>query len=130
MSRARGLAAWRADPSQPVRWVIKQFDGLPDWGKQGDMPIADVPFRTAEADAHLAALRQGIGISTLPCFVGDTDPLLVRVPGSVTHKHGTLWLLTQGETRKTKRVRLFTDFVVNRLAAYRALLAGGHPAGD
>src|SRR3546814_17115697 len=69
-------------------------------------------------------LRQGLGITTLPCFVGDADPLLVRVPGTDLHLHGTLWLLTQGETRKTKRVRLFTEFISRRLAAYAPLLAG------
>ena len=40
------------------------------------------------------------------------------------HMYGTLWLLTQGETRKTKRVRLFTEFISRRLAAYAPLLAG------
>ncbi|MEP6566054.1 MAG: LysR family transcriptional regulator, partial [Mesorhizobium sp.] len=59
-----------------------------------------------------------------PCFVGDTDPLLVRVPGTNLPVHGTLWLLTLGETRKTKRVRLFTEFVSRRLAAYAPLLSG------
>jgi hypothetical protein len=63
-------------------------------------------------------------MTTLPCFVGDSEPLLVRVPGTVLHRHGALWLLTQGETRKTKRVRLFTEFVSRRLAAYVPLLAG------
>jgi hypothetical protein len=63
-------------------------------------------------------------MTTLPCFVGDADPLLVRVPGTDLHMYGTLWLLTQGETRKTKRVRLFTEFVSHRLAAYAPLLAG------
>ena len=38
--------------------------------------------------------------------------------------YGTLWLLTQREARKTKRVRLFTEFVSRRLAAYAPLLAG------
>jgi hypothetical protein len=38
--------------------------------------------------------------------------------------HGTLWLLTQGESRKTRRVRLFTEFVSRRLAAYAPHLAG------
>jgi hypothetical protein len=47
-----------------------------------------------------------------------------RVPGTDLHMYGTLWLLTQGETRKTKRVRLFTEFVSRRLAAYAPLLAG------
>ena len=63
-------------------------------------------------------------MTTLPCFVGDADPLLARVPGTEPHKYGTLWLLTQGETRKTKRVRLFTQFVARRLAAYAPALAG------
>ena len=45
-------------------------------------------------------------------------------PGTDLHIYGTLWLLTQGETRKTKRVRLFTEFVSRRLAAYAPLLAG------
>jgi hypothetical protein len=44
--------------------------------------------------------------------------------------YGTLWLLTQGETRKTKRVRLFTEFVSRRLAAYAPLLAGLSISGD
>jgi hypothetical protein len=63
-------------------------------------------------------------MTMLPCFVGDADPLLVRAPGADLHMHGTLWLLTQGETRTTKRVRLFTEFVSRRLATYVQLLAG------
>jgi DNA-binding transcriptional LysR family regulator len=83
-----------------------------------------VPFRTTDGEAQIVAVRQGLGITTLPCFVGDADPLLVRVPGTELHVYGTLWLLTQGETRKTKRVRLFTEFLSGRLAAYAPLLAG------
>jgi hypothetical protein len=63
-------------------------------------------------------------MTKLPCFVGDVDPLMVRVPGIEAPMHGTLWLLTQGETRKTKRVRLFTEFVSRRLSVYAPLLAG------
>jgi hypothetical protein len=46
------------------------------------------------------------------------------VPGTDLQKYGTLWLLTQEETRKTKRVRLFTEFISRRLAVYAPLLAG------
>jgi DNA-binding transcriptional LysR family regulator len=74
--------------------------------------------------AQIVAARQGLGLTTLPCFVGDADPLLARVPGADLHLYGTLWLLTQGETRKTKRVRLFTEFLSRRLAAHAPLLAG------
>ena len=123
MSRDR-LAAWRAGAPDPIRWIVISMHGIPDWAREGEVPTTEVPFRTTDAEAQIVAVRQGLGMTTLPCFVGDADPLLVRVPGTDLHMHGTLWLLTQGETRKTKRVRLFTEFVSRRLAAYAPLLAG------
>ena len=118
------LAAWRTGEVERIRWIVKDNIGLPDWAHGGDVPAAGVPFRTTNADAQIVAVRQGLGMTTLPCFVGDADPLLARVPGTELRMHGTLWLLTQGETRKTKRVRLFTEFVSARLATYATLLAG------
>jgi len=123
MSRDR-LAAWRAGASDPIRWIIRSIDGVPDATRQGDVATAEVPFRTTDAEAQIVAVRQGLGMASLPCFVGDCDPLLARVPGAALRMHGALWLLTHGETRKTKRVRLFTEFVSRRLAAYTPLLAG------
>ncbi len=84
-----------------------------------------IPFRTTDAEAQIVAVRQGLGMTTLPCFVGDADPLLVRVPGTDLHMYGTVWLLTQGETRKTKRVRLFTEFGAVHIAQ---LTRGRSPA--
>ncbi|WP_244647402.1 LysR family transcriptional regulator [Sphingomonas sp. CFBP 13728] len=118
------LAAWRAGASDPLRWIVISTHGIPDWASEGDVCTTAVPFRVTDAGAEIAAVRQGLGITTLPCFVGDADPLLERVPGTDLHLYGTLWVLTQGDTRKTKRVRLFTDHVSRRLAAYAPLLAG------
>jgi DNA-binding transcriptional LysR family regulator len=123
MSRNR-LTAWRAGSPDPIRWIVISMHGVPDWAHGGEVVTAGVPFKTTDGEAQIAAARQGLGITTLPCFIGDADPLLVRVPGTHLHMHGTLWLLTQGETRKTKRVRLFTEFISRRLAAYAPLLAG------
>ena len=123
MSRDR-LAAWRAGAPDPIRWIIIDIDEIPDWASHGEVRTTGVPFRTPDAEAQIAAARQGIGMTILPCFVGDADPLLVRVPGTDPHVNATLWLLTQGETRKTKRVRLFIEFVSRRLAAYAPLLGG------
>jgi DNA-binding transcriptional LysR family regulator len=123
MSRDR-LAAWRAGAPDTIRRIVIDDHGSPDWAHGGEIPTTEVPFRTPDAEAQLVAARQGIGITRLPCFVGDADPVLVRVPGTELHMHATLWLLTQGETRKTKRVRLFTEFLSSRLAAYAPLLAG------
>jgi DNA-binding transcriptional LysR family regulator len=123
MSRDR-LAAWRAGAPDPIRPIVIGVQGVPDWANEGEVRATGVSFRTPDAEAQIAAARQGIGMTRLPCFVGDADRLLVRVPGADLHMHATLWLLTQGETRKTKRVRLFTEFLSGRLAAYAPLLAG------
>ncbi|HTW68630.1 MAG TPA: LysR family transcriptional regulator [Acetobacteraceae bacterium] len=123
------LAAWRAGTPDRIRWIVKD-NYLPDWAREGEVPTTEVLFRTTDAEAQIVALRQGLGTATLPCFVGDADTLLARVPGTGLHRHGTLWLLTHGETRKTKRVRLFLEFVSRRLAAYVPLLAGLAPSGE
>ncbi len=73
---------------------------------------------------QIAAAKQGFGRTKRPCFVVDADALLVRVPGTDLPRHGTLWFLTLGEARKTKRVRHFTEFVSHRLAADASLPAG------
>ncbi len=118
------LAAWRAGAHDSVRWIVADPFGIPEWAREGEVRATEVPFRTTEAAAQIAAVRQGLGITTLPCFVGDADPLLARAPGTDLHLYGTVWLLTQGETRKTERVRLFTEFVSHRLAGYAPLLEG------
>jgi DNA-binding transcriptional LysR family regulator len=129
LSRDR-LAAWRAGALDPIRWIVIGVHGVPDWASAGEVPTTGVPFRTTDAEAQVAAARQGLGITTLPCFIGDADPLLARAPGTDVHMYGTVWLLTQGEARKTKRVRLFTEFLSHRLAAYAPLLAGLSPPQD
>ncbi|WP_426124361.1 LysR family transcriptional regulator [Pararhizobium sp. PWRC1-1] len=117
------LAARRAGGPE-LRWIAISGHGVPDWAREGEVRATGALFRTTDFEAQIAAVRQGIGITTLPCFVGDADPLLVRVPDTNLHLYGTVWLLTQGETRKSKRVRLFTEFVSRRLAAYAPLLNG------
>lgn len=118
------LAAWRGGALDPFRWIVISGHGIPDWASEGEVPVTGVLYRVTDAEAQLAAVRQGIGVTTLPCFVGDADPSLVRVPGTGLHQYGMIWILTQGETRKTKRVRLFTEFISRRFADYAPLLAG------
>lgn len=123
LSRER-LAAWRAGTADPVRWIVISAHGVPEWVREGEVRTTGVPFRTTDGEAQIAAVRQGLGITTLPCFVGDADSLLARAPGTDLHMYGTLWILTQGETRKTKRVQLFTEFLSRRLDAHAPLLEG------
>jgi DNA-binding transcriptional LysR family regulator len=124
------LGAWRAGAADRIRWILRKKHGIPDWARGGEVPTAEIPLWTTDAAAQIVAVRQGLGMTTLPCFVGDAEPLLVRVPGIDLRMHGTLWLLTQGESRKTKRVRLFTEFMSRKLAMHVPLLAGLSYSGD
>jgi DNA-binding transcriptional LysR family regulator len=118
------LAAWRLGKVRVVRAIVFGDGDVPDWAGDCDINVADVPFRAPGAESQIAAVREGIGITRLPCFVGDADPSLTRATGSAPRMGGALWLLTQGEARKTKRVRLFIDFISRRLASYAPMLAG------
>jgi len=124
------LSAWRAGKHQRIRWIVKSNIGIPEWAVESEIRPADIPFRTTSADAQIIAVRQGIGMTALPCFVGDTETSLRRVPGVRLHKHGTLWLLTQGEARKTKRVRLLIDHLSRRMITYTPLLDGSLPLSE
>ena len=129
VSRER-LAAWHASAPDPIRWIVISSHGVPDWVREGEVRTTGVPFRVTDAEAQIVAVRLGLGLTTLPCFVGDADPLLARVPDADLHLYGPIWLLTEGETRKTKRVRLFTEFMARRLAAHAPLLAGRSAVRD
>ncbi|MBS1102117.1 LysR family transcriptional regulator [Gluconobacter sp. Dm-62] len=118
------LASWRSEMPASMRWIVTNTDGRPGWAHDGEVRTKGALFRTPDSETQIIAVQQGIGMTKLPCFVGDADPLLVRVPGTELYGHGTLWLLTQGETRNTKRVRLFAEFISRRLVVHAALLAG------
>ena len=124
------LAVWQAGTPDPLRWIVISHHGIPHWAREGEVRTTGSPFRVTDAEAQIAAVRQGLGVTTLPCFVGDADLLLARVPGADLHVYGPVWILTQGETRKTKRVRLFTEFISRRLAAHAPLLGGLSMARD
>jgi DNA-binding transcriptional LysR family regulator len=79
------LAAWRAGAADRIRWIVMSQHGVSDWARGGEVPVAEVPFRTTDAEAQIVAVRQGLGMATLSCFVGDADPLLARGPGAALH---------------------------------------------
>ena len=118
------LSAWRAGDVESIRWIVQTHIGVPDWAEGLSLAVADGLFRCTDAESQLVAVREGCGMAALPCFVGDAEPTLTKAPGAPLRVHGTLWLLTQGETRKTARVRAFTEFMAGRLAAHAPLLAG------
>ena len=59
----------------------------------------------------LSAVRAGLGISVLPCYLGQGDSQLVRVGGEISSMATGLWMLTHPDLRRTERIRVFMDHV-------------------
>jgi DNA-binding transcriptional LysR family regulator len=74
--------------------------------------------------AQIAAAHSGLGIANLPCHVGDTDPLLTRLPKTRPVDAYDMWLLRLRDTRSTARLRVFSEFITEAVENYRELLLG------
>ena len=99
----------------------------PQWTR--NTPFPDLPIRHAFFSnlLQLEAAKQGLGIALLPCFLGDPELGLRRVPGSGILPGLSIWVLFHSDLRKTARVRAFVDFIVPAIQRHRALLHGEGP---
>lgn len=57
------------------------------------------------------AVRDGMGLAVLPCYLADADEALVRVNAPLPELATDLWLLTHPDLRRVARIRAFMDFV-------------------
>jgi DNA-binding transcriptional LysR family regulator len=69
------------------------------------------------------AVRAGLGVSALPCFVAPEYPTLVRLTPAVV-AHGEAFIVIPPDHRAVARVRLVVDAVVALFDRERALLEG------
>ena len=79
-------------------------------GIAGDRPVACELNHISE---HLIAVRAGVGVAGLPCFIGDRDRDLVRIGEDVPPFARDVWLLVHRDLRKNPAVRAVMDFVSN-----------------
>ena len=90
-------------------------------------PHAHTRFRVNTPEAMFEAIRAGVGIGMLPCFIGDVTPDLRRLPPF--HQEGVydVWLLTHADLRKTAKVRAFMNFMAEALMPHKDLIEGRMP---
>lgn len=72
----------------------------------------------------LAAIRAGLGVSFLPCFMGDADPLLQRYCDPDPQHDLGLWILLHPDLKRTARVLAFRDHMLNEVTADSHLFEG------
>ena len=93
------------------------------WLRQA-APEAEVAARSSSVTNLISAVKAGLGITVLPCFLADSHADLVRCIGPIAGVQSDLWLVTREDARDVRRVRVFIDFLAAHVAAMRPLLAG------
>jgi len=76
-------------------------------------PSAYISLVADDMIALLAAVKAGMGVGRLPCFLGDPDPDLVRVPGMEPSRYLDIWVLTHPDLKNVARIRTFLRFAAD-----------------
>ena len=97
---------------KPTRWIAET------------VAPARIVYRASSLMALQYAARTGLGLASLPCYMGDADPALRRVGAPMPDFDAGLWLLTHPDLRRVARIRAFLDFMGPALAAHGPLFAG------
>lgn len=113
-----GLYAHRsyAYLAAPERWEFIVWDATyahtpaQSWllGIVGDRPVVCELTHSSE---HLIAVKAGLGVASLPCFIGEQDGDLIRVEKDAPSFARDVWLAVHSDLRKMPAVRAVMDFV-------------------
>ena len=110
-----------------VEWIgVECCEFHRNWTKQACRARAH-SFVSDDTLLTLSAIRAGVGVSYLPCFMGDTDPLLERYcEPDPAHELG-LWILIHPDLKHTARVLAFRDHMAREIVEKMDLLEGHRP---
>ena len=100
-------------------------------GPLGRRPLSRPHRHRAVSDPRLVVelLRAGVGVAVLPCFVGDSEPELVRVGDTIDELREQQWLVLNQSERHQPAVRTVIDRTVALLKEHRDLFRGALAAG-
>lgn len=118
----------RGDDTPPLSW-IGMIDAQSSFQWMEDSGFPDIPIGAIIGDPHatLEAVKAGIGMAILPCYMADTQPDLYRMPPAKLQPHSDLWILTHEDMRNTARIRKFISFMADAILLHRNLLEGKRP---
>jgi len=120
---ARSYLARRGHPERGSGFAghdIVGYDAeIRSWrhGQLAGEPLADARFvlRTNSTTTLFHAIQQGLGIGTLPCALGGSDPDLVRVPAASPVEVDSVWLVVHADLQGTRRVRAVIESIQAQL---------------
>lgn len=117
------LSAFDGNP-EDMTW-LNWDDGspTPTWpALSPKIPDDKCRLRCTSVDSLLDATRMGLGATVLPCFIGESDPHLVRLhPGEVVSKR-EVWVFAQPDLRKVPKIRTFLDYLYQEILRAKPMI--------
>ncbi|MGA8398466.1 MAG: LysR family transcriptional regulator [Stellaceae bacterium] len=104
----------RGPSHEPARWVQRQVNAT-------GMPVA---LRASTLLMHVEAIRAGTGRGVIPCYIGDSHPLLERLTAPIPELDATYWMIVHRDLRRAPCVRAVIDWMKALFAEQRDTLAG------
>jgi DNA-binding transcriptional LysR family regulator len=98
--------------------IVAYNSAIRHWQFGGDEAARDsrVVLRTNSTRMLLHAVRLGLGIGPLPCFLARADRTLERVPSTMPSDADELWLVVHADIQRTTRVRAVIEAIEGRLS--------------
>jgi DNA-binding transcriptional LysR family regulator len=81
-------------------------------------------FSSSLSMAVLNAAAEGMGVTLMPCYLGDSDKRLVRASETIEPLTLELWLLTHPDLRHTARVKALMAYLYDALKQESDLFEG------
>lgn len=99
---------------------------VPSWVKE-HFPKAKISMRVDDLYSMYAAVKAGIGIARMPCYLPDVvlDNSVRRLPIEIPQSHWGVWVLSHADLRNTAKVRCCREFLTERLLQRKLLFEGG-----
>lgn len=111
--------------SDPVNVILFRSDtDHPPWVTE-NFPNARIVLRVDnDVTSMAAATRNHLGLSRMPCYIGDSDPGLRRLDVLLKPSDWGIWVLSHVDLRATARVRVCREFLLETIEQQRSLIQG------
>lgn len=126
LPKSQALKAIQKESSS-LRWIgWTDLPSASQWRQESDFPDLPVGAIINDHYAALEAVKAGVGMAILPCFMADAEPRIYRMPpGTLIIR--SLWILTHEDMRNTARIRKFISFMADAILKHSDLLEGKKP---
>lgn len=81
-------------------------------------------YRVDTLVSILSAIRSGMGLAVLPCYLADDDPDIIQLTDPIPELEYGLWFLMHPDLRGVVRIHALMDFLTGAIRARKQRLAG------